>query len=106
MSNKACLKYSNRLTKREQEVLDCLMDGLDYKATAKKLCIVPTTLYTHRNNIFQKKDVNSLQQLLVKEYKKKLDSSNLQKQFDEIRKQAYQHMAEEIQKKLNEVRNV
>ena len=73
MGNKACLKYSNRLTKREQEVLDCLMDGLDYKETAKKLGITITTLYSHRNNIFQKKEVNSLPELLVKEYKKRLN---------------------------------
>ena len=62
-------KYTNELTKREQEVLDCLMDGLSYKETAQKLCIEESTLACHRRNIFQKKDVASLQQLVVKEYK-------------------------------------
>ena len=105
MSNKACLKYSNRLTRREQEVLDCLMDGLDYKETAKKLSITITTLYSHRNNIFQKKDVNSLQQLIVKEYKALLARPDLVERFKRLQKQIYQQMAEEIQKKLNEVTN-
>lgn len=98
-------KYTNELTKREQEVLDCLMDGLDYKETAKKLYVVLTTVYTHRNNIFQKKGVNTLQQLLVKEYKALLASPDLVEGFKRIQKQIYQQMAEEIQKKINEVTN-
>lgn len=73
MGNKACLKYSNRLTRREQEVLDCLMDGLDYKETAKKLGISYSTAKSFAVFIFQKKEVNSLPELLVKEYKKRLN---------------------------------
>ena len=99
-------KYTNELTPREQEVLDCLMDGLDYKETAKKLCVVLTTLYTHRNNIFQKRGVNTLQQLLVKEYKALFARSDLFVEFKRIQKQIYQEMAEEIQKKIKEVENV
>lgn len=61
-----------KLTRREQEVLDCLMDGLTYKQTAEKLCLSRYTMNTYRASIFQKKDVHSLTELIVKEYKKKL----------------------------------
>ena len=66
-------KYTDELTKREQEVLDCLMDGLNYKETAKKLGISYSTAKSFTVFIFQKKEVNSLPELLVKEYKKKLN---------------------------------
>ena len=92
-----------KLTKREQEILDCLLDGLSYKQTAEKLCIVLTTLYTHRNNIFQKKGVGTLQQLLVNEYKRLLARSATEQEFNRIRKEAYQLIVQEIQKKLKEV---
>lgn len=65
-------KYSNELTPREQEVLDCLMDGLGYKETAAKLNLSYFTVKSYVVFIFDKKEVNTLPQLLVKEYKKKL----------------------------------
>ena len=98
-------KYTNELTNREQEVLECLMDGLDYKGTAKELCITLATLNTHKDNIFQKKGVNTLQQLLVNEYKRLLGRAGIEKEFKRIRQQAYQQMIGVIQKKLNEVTN-
>ena len=60
------------LTKREQEILDCLLDGLTYKQTAEKLYLSRYTMNTYRASIFQKKDVHSLPELIVNEYKKKL----------------------------------
>ena len=66
-------KYTNELTNREQEVLNCLMDGLNYKETAKKLGISYSTAKSFAVFIFQKKEVNYLPALLVKEYKKKLN---------------------------------
>lgn len=50
---------THELTKREHEILDCLMEGLSYKETAKKLCIERCTLTCHINNIFRKKQVNN-----------------------------------------------
>lgn len=94
---------TNKLTKREHEILDCLMDGLSYKETAQKLCIERCTLSSHISNIFRKKRVKNLQQLLVVEYKKKYEDLNLQEEFKRIQKQIYRQMTEEIQKKLNEV---
>lgn len=66
-------KYTNELPPREQEVLDCLMDGLNYKETAKKPGISYSTAKSFAVFIFRKKEVNSLPELLVKEHKKKLN---------------------------------
>ena len=48
----------NYLTSREEEVLDLLTQGNNYKAIAAKLFISETTVKTHVNNIFQKLQVN------------------------------------------------
>ncbi len=46
------------LTGRENEVLDLLTQGINYKSIAEKLIISETTVKTHVNNIFQKLQVN------------------------------------------------
>lgn len=46
------------LTMRENEVLDLLTQGINYKSIAAKLIISETTVKTHVNNIFQKLQVN------------------------------------------------
>lgn len=46
------------LTTRENEVLDLLTAGINYKSIANKLIISETTVKTHVNNIFQKLQVN------------------------------------------------
>lgn len=46
------------LTSRENEVLDLLTAGINYKSIANKLIISETTVKTHVNNIFQKLQVN------------------------------------------------
>lgn len=97
--------HTDKLTKREQEVLDCLMDGLSYTETAEKLVLSIKTIKTHVISIFRKKDINSLQQLLVKEYKRLLARSDLVEAFKRIQKQIYQQMAEEIKRKSSGVAN-
>ncbi|MAV50336.1 MAG: DNA-binding response regulator [Hyphomonadaceae bacterium] len=42
------------LTKRERQVLDCMIDGMTNKATAKALNISPRTVEVHRAQIMQK----------------------------------------------------
>lgn len=42
------------LTKRECQVLDCMIDGMTNKATAKALNISPRTVEVHRAHIMQK----------------------------------------------------
>ena len=46
------------LTVRENEVLELLTEGINYKSIAQKLIISETTVKTHVNNIFQKLQVN------------------------------------------------
>lgn len=46
------------LTMRENEVLELLTEGINYKSIAEKLIISETTVKTHVNNIFQKLQVN------------------------------------------------
>lgn len=46
------------LTSRENEVLELLTEGINYKSIAGKLIISETTVKTHVNNIFQKLQVN------------------------------------------------
>ena len=53
------------LTSREEEVLDLLTQGNNYKAIAGKLFISETTVKTHVNNIFQKLHVNDRTQAVL-----------------------------------------
>ena len=76
--------YIYRITKREEEITNLLMDGFSYKDVSQNLYISITNLKSHIINIFQKKQVNSLQQLLVKEYKRKIEFLNRQKEFKQI----------------------
>lgn len=46
------------LTMRENEVLELLTEGINYKSIAGRLIISETTVKTHVNNIFQKLQVN------------------------------------------------
>lgn len=53
------------LTTREEEVLDLLTQGNNYKGIAGKLFISETTVKTHVNNIFQKLQVNDRTQAVL-----------------------------------------
>lgn len=53
------------LTAREEEVLDLLTQGNNYKGIAAKLFISETTVKTHVNNIFQKLQVNDRTQAVL-----------------------------------------
>lgn len=53
------------LTAREEEVLDLLTQGNNYKGIATKLFISETTVKTHVNNIFQKLQVNDRTQAVL-----------------------------------------
>lgn len=54
------------LTKREQQVLNLLSNGLIRKEVAEKLNVSIDTVDSHCKNMFKKYDVNSLQQLINK----------------------------------------
>ena len=53
------------LTSREEEVLDMLTQGHNYKDVANLLFISETTVKTHVNNIFQKLQVNDRTQAVL-----------------------------------------
>ncbi len=53
------------LTSREEEVLELLTQGNNYKGIAAKLFISETTVKTHVNNIFQKLQVNDRTQAVL-----------------------------------------
>lgn len=53
------------LTAREEEVLELLTQGNNYKGIAGKLYISETTVKTHVNNIFQKLQVNDRTQAVL-----------------------------------------
>ena len=61
-------KYFNgNLTDMESKVVQLLKQGVSYKECAEKLFISKSTLKTYINSIFQKRCVNSLQELIVLE---------------------------------------
>ena len=55
----------SELTSREEEVLDMLTQGHNYKDVANLLFISETTVKTHVNNIFQKLQVNDRTQAVL-----------------------------------------
>ena len=59
-------------TIQEERIVGLLMEGLNYEKIAEDLCLSITTVKSHINNIFQKRDYHSLQELIVAEYKKEV----------------------------------
>lgn len=55
-----------RLTKRENEILGLLIDGLSYKEIAAKCFISIETMNTHIKNIYQKLNVHSRAQIAAR----------------------------------------
>lgn len=47
------------LTRREREVLACMVEGLPQAAIAERLCLSPNTVRTHARNILSKLGVHS-----------------------------------------------
>lgn len=60
-----------KLTVREKEVLNSLVDGLSYQKIADKYCVSITTVRTHISNIYQKLHVNSRAEAVAKVIKYK-----------------------------------
>jgi RNA polymerase sigma factor (sigma-70 family) len=59
-----------KLSQREQEILQLLSKGLRYKEIADKLSVSTETIRTHIRNIYQKLQVNSRTDALNKVFKK------------------------------------
>ena len=52
-------KSTAKLSDREQEVLDLLCEGLNYRVIAERLFVSTNTIRFHLKNIYKKLDVNS-----------------------------------------------
>ena len=65
--DKLLMEIADKLTNAELKVLELLKQGYSYSECAEKTFTSYTTIKTHVNAIFQKKKVNSLQELLVLE---------------------------------------
>ena len=52
------------LTKREREIMRCIIDGKDYQNIASTLCLAVGTVKSHTHNIFKKAGVTNRQELL------------------------------------------
>lgn len=70
------------LTPQEETVKKLILHGLNFDEIAKKLCVALTTVKTHVNNIYQKRDYHSLQDLLVAEFNSENDE--LRKKITEL----------------------
>ncbi|HBO22584.1 response regulator transcription factor [Providencia sp.] len=57
----------DRLSIREREIMDMILDGNTSKETAEKLSLSPRTVEVHRSNIYTKLGIKSLPQL-IQEY--------------------------------------
>ena len=55
-----------RLTPREREVLEMIMDGLSNKEMARKIDVSPKTIEAHRANLYTKMRADSLAELVRK----------------------------------------
>lgn len=55
----------NRLTRKENQIVQCLTDGLSYKLTADKLSISINTMSYHIRNIYRKLEVNSKSEVIA-----------------------------------------
>jgi DNA-binding NarL/FixJ family response regulator len=69
---KTANSFSGILSIREKEVLQQLIEGLEYKEIAERLFISPATVRTHISNIYQKLHVTSKAQAINMAYKNSL----------------------------------
>lgn len=61
-----------RLTPREKEILESLVEGNSYKMIAAALFISPETVKTHIKNVYEKLQVNSQTEAVMKAMKEKI----------------------------------
>jgi len=64
LRNKRISEKKIFFTKREEEIVRAMKDGLSNKSIAQKLNLSPSTIKTHSNNIYKKVKVNSRAELL------------------------------------------
>lgn len=65
-------QLSEKLSEREQQVLECIAAGLTTQDTANKLFISKNTVETHRKNLLYKLSAKNTAELITNAYKKRL----------------------------------
>ena len=63
-------KEEGPLTSRQQDIVDCIVNGLSYKMAADKLGISLDTVRTHIKHIYQILEINSKGELIKKTFDK------------------------------------
>jgi DNA-binding NarL/FixJ family response regulator len=63
-NDKTTQQDRKNITKREQEVLQLIVDGLTSKEIAQKLYISPRTVDTHRANLMEKLELSNIAELV------------------------------------------
>jgi DNA-binding NarL/FixJ family response regulator len=58
--------FLSNLSEREQEVIECMMEGLSYKEAAEKLFLSVDTIRFHIKNLYKKLNVNSKSEMISK----------------------------------------
>ena len=58
------IKSDHELTKRELEIIELFAEGFSYKEVAEKLSISSNTVESHKKNIFEKLEINSIVDLV------------------------------------------
>jgi len=61
------------LTGREQEVLELLTQHLSYKEIGDRLCVAPSTVNYHLNNIYAKLQVHGRREAIAKLKRRNVD---------------------------------
>lgn len=67
---KDSFRKEERLSEREEEILNLLVRGKQYKEIADTLFIAPSTVHTHIHNIYEKLHVRSRAEAMAKYLKK------------------------------------
>ena len=56
---------TDHVTGREQEIIDCVCQGLSNSEIARRLTLSPNTVKTHLNTIFKKLNITSRSKLMT-----------------------------------------
>ena len=70
-------ELSKRLTRREAEVLEMVMSGLDTKEIADKICLSHHSIKAHLGNLFKKFNVKNRSQLILRTLDEVCPAGNL-----------------------------
>lgn len=93
----------SKLTERERQVYDKVIEGLSTKEIARSLDLSPRTIEIHTYRVFDKLNVKGRVKLIIKSYENKIDDTC--KKLEGVIKVNYNgHVGILLTKILNEIR--